>query len=211
MYAGEFKIAESDDWGGSIQIARAMANVGAFPFASPASRDAALFTDVTSGDKSVRISSSGARLGTVLAEVYDATPSAELTPTTPRLLNLSVLKNLGAGITAGFAIAGTTAKWVLIRAVGPTLRGQPFGVANAASDPKIELRTAAGTLIAQNDNWGDSSALNAAFSSVGAFQLSAASRDAALVALLEPGAYTVQANAVGETQALALVEIYELP
>ena len=44
-------------------------------------------------------------------------------PLTPRLVNVSVLKKINAGeiLTAGFVIAGSTSKQVLIRAIGPTL------------------------------------------------------------------------------------------
>ena len=52
----------------------------------------------------------------------------------------------------------------------------------------------------------------AAFTSVGAFQLSADnSRDAAVIATLAPGNYTAQVSGVGNTTGVALVELYELP
>jgi len=55
-------------------------------------------------------------------------------------------------------------------------------------------------------------ALAAAFKSVGAFDLPAAtSKDAALLATLAPGGYTVQVSGVNNTTGVALVEVYEVP
>ena len=53
--------------------------------------------------------------------------------------------------------------------------------------------------------------MNEIFEVVGAFSLTAGSRDAALVAALSAGAYTVQVSGVNNLTGEALVEIYELP
>lgn len=54
--------------------------------------------------------------------------------------------------------------------------------------------------------------MKSAFGSVGAFALSSdASRDAALVAELAPGAYTATMEGKSATSGVALVEVYELP
>jgi hypothetical protein len=98
---------------------------------------------------------------------------------------------------------------VLVRAVGPTL--SVFGVGGTLADPKLEIYSGA-TKTTENDNWGGTAELKAAFTSVAAFALSAdASRDAALVATLQPGNYTAQISGVGNTSGVALVEVYELP
>lgn len=144
----------------------------------------------------------------VIAELYDATPAAAFTATTPRLINVSVLKHLGTGVTAGFVIGGSTARTVLIRAIGPTLGG--FGVADTVADPQLALFSGQ-TERARNDNWGGGTALAAAFAQVGAFGLAADSRDAALLATLAPGNYTVQVSGVAGTTGVALVEVYEVP
>ena len=49
------------------------------------------------------------------------------------------------------------------------------------------------------------------FTSVGAFALDPASKDAAIVATLLPGSYTVQVSSVGGTTGVAIVEVYEAP
>lgn len=208
-FAGSTATGENDNWGGATNIATAMASVGAFAYAAANSRDAAIATSVASGDNSVKVLAAGSGTGAVIAEIYDATPEASFTAATPRLINVSVLKHVGQGLTAGFVVAGTAAKNVLIRAVGPGLAA--FGVAGLLADPKLELFDSGSRSIATNDNWGGTAALSAGFTQVGAFQLAASSRDAALLASLSPGNYTVLVNGVGNTTGVALIEVYEVP
>jgi hypothetical protein len=163
---------------------------------------------VPGGNHSVRISATGRGTGAVIAEVYDATPPDGFTRTTPRLINVSVLKPLGAGFTVGLVVGGSGARRVLVRAVGPTL-GTAFGVSGAAVDLRFTVH--AGTaVIAGNDNWGGSAALKAAFAATGAFGLPDASRDAAAVLSLPPGNYTVAVSSASGAGGLALAEVYEL-
>ena len=53
----------------------------------------------------------------------------------------------------GFIVGGTTPKKLIIRAIGPSL--QQFGIANALSDPVLQIFSAAGNILATNDNWRD--------------------------------------------------------
>jgi hypothetical protein len=50
-----------------------------------------------------------------------------------------------------------------------------------------------------------------AASRAGAFPLTEGGRDAAVIAQLDPGAYTVTASAATGAGGLVLVEVYELP
>src|SRR5207249_3460519 len=95
--------------------------------------------NISSRDNSVRVSATGNGTGTVIAELYDSTPIASMTAASPRLVNVSVLKPLGAGLTAGFVIDGNESKKVLVRAVGPTIGAPPFNVAGAVADPQLTL------------------------------------------------------------------------
>ena len=208
-FAGSVQAGANDDWGGGSHVAEAMAAVGAFPFTGPGSRDAAALVNLTAGtDNSVRVSANGGGTGSVLAEIYDATSAAGFSASTPRLINIAVLKHLGPSLTVGFVVGGTGTKTVLIRAIGPTLGS--FGVAGSLSDPKLELFAGANK-INENDNWGGSASLSSAFSTVGAFPLVASTRDAVLLVTLAPGGYTAQVSGVGDTTGVALVEVYELP
>lgn len=208
LFTRTVKVGENDNWGGTTDVANAIASVGAFAYSGPDSRDAAALASVASGEHSMRVSASDRGTGTVIAEIYDATPAGQVTDAAPRLINASVLKQVGTGFTAGFVLAGTGAKDVLVRAIGPTL-GSAFGVTGAASDPQLTLN-AAQTRVAANDNWGGGTDLAEAFASAGAFALPANSRDAAVVATLVPGNYTVQVSGVGGGTGLVLVEVYEL-
>lgn len=209
LFAGAAKVDENDNWGGTASLANAMAAVGAFAYSGPASRDAAVARNVTGGDNTIRVSGVGNATGTVIAEIYDATPVASFSATTPRLLNVSVLKPLGSGFTAGFVVGGTGPANVLVRAIGPTL-GTAFGVDGAVGDPQLVLISGQ-TVVAANDNWSGGANFASVFASVGAFALPGTSRDAAVFARLSPGNYTVQVSGVAGATGLILVEIYELP
>jgi hypothetical protein len=209
VFSGSAKVGENDNWGGEEPLRLAMAQVGAFPYASANSRDAAIaLPGVAPGPNSIRISGTGA--GTFIAELYDATPTGGFTATTPRLVNVSVLKHLGTGLTAGFVLGGSASRTVLVRAIGPTLGAAPFNVPETVVDPRLEL-FAGQASVGTNDNWGGGAALVNAFAQVGAFALPTGSRDAALLVTLAPGSYTVQVGGVGGTTGVALVEIYEVP
>lgn len=206
-FAGSTKTGENDNWGGSTALSSAMSSVGAFAFSGPASRDAAASVTLPAGDHSMTISAVGGSTGLVLAEVYDATPDAAYTATTPRLINLSLLKDSAGEITAGFVVAGSGETRVLARAVGPALSA--FGVVGAAADPRLKLYVGEKE-IGANDNWGGRSELVTAFARAGAFDLAANSRDAALVASLPAGNYTVRVE-TGDSAGMVLVEVYEVP
>ena len=209
-FAGSTSTGVNDNWGGSAQLTADLAAVGAFPYTGPNSRDSAVSANITTRDNSVKVTGVGGTTGTVIAEIYDATPAANLAATTPRLLNVSVRKNLGSGLTAGFVLGGTTPTRVLIRVVGPGLAA--FGVGGTVVDPQLALFNDKSVKIAENNDWAGTPELTAAFTSVGAFALPAAtSKDAALLVSLPPGLYSVQAAGVANTTGTALVEIYEVP
>jgi hypothetical protein len=209
LFSGATKLSENDDWNTDAGSQAALfASVGAFPLTTN-SKDASLYTPaLAAGANSVRISGSGTTSGTVLAELYDTNPGQAVIFPTPRLVNVSVLKKLGSGLTAGFVIGGTGPLTVLIRAVGPSLA--PFGVADPVSDPALSLKNSEGDTLATNDNW--QSADSPTMSKFGAFTLPVGSKDAALVTPLLPGNYTVQVTASGANATGAvLVEVYEVP
>lgn len=137
----------------------------------------------------------------------------------PRLSNISTRAQTGTGdsvLTAGFVIGPGANKQVLIRAIGPTL--STFGLAGTLADPILTVFNSSGAIVASNDNWatpvGTGAAtqaqLTATFTSVGAFALSATSKDSAVLTTLAPGNYTAQVAGVGNTTGVALVEVYEI-
>ena len=220
FYNGANKISQNDDWAGDTSVLSTSAAVGAFPFTGATSKDSAIYVSaIPLGNDSVKVSGVGAAAGAVIAELYDATPSAQFVTTTPRLVNVSVLKSIGSSITVGFVIGGSTSVNVLVRAVGPTVGAAPFNVGGAIADPKLTLIAAGGATLGSNDDWGTpagtgaatAAQLSAAFTAVGAFNLPAGSKDAALLVKLSPGSYTAQVTASTGTTGVGLVEVYEAP
>lgn len=135
----------------------------------------------------------------------------ESAPGDARLANLSVRAEAGAGdqtLIAGLVVAGAGTRSLLVRAVGPELAR--FGVEGVLANPAVQLFRGE-TLVAENDDWSAGGAgLAAAFGRVGAFQLLAGGKDAALLADLTAGAYTAQVKVLpGAASGIALMEIYE--
>ena len=133
------------------------------------------------------------------------------TPAPGRIVNLSVRAVGGAGaqtLITGFAVGPGPAKNVLLRGIGPGLTS--LGVPGALADPQLQLfNSTAPAALATNDNWGGGAALSALFTSVGAFPLDPAGRDAALQQSLPVGAYTAQASAATGANGVTLVELYD--
>lgn len=131
-----------------------------------------------------------------------------------RQLNLSTLGYVGTGgdiLIPGFVVAGNGVKRLLIRAAGPALA--QFGVSDVLSDPQLAVFKGSVEWLS-NDNWSadaaNAASVVAAGNSVGAFALTAESKDSALVASLDPGAYSIQVSGVGGTTGKAIVEAYDL-
>ncbi len=212
LFGGSAVLTENDNWAAPVDgssptsIANAFALTGAFKLEA-GSRDAALVRTMAAGGYTAQVSGVGSTTGVALAELYDTAPT-----TGARLINLSARAQVETGggiLIAGFTISGNVPKQVLIRGIGPTLA--VFGVTGILANPKLEVFRGT-TKVNENDNWGGSAALIAAFQQVGAFSLAnTASGDAALVVMLPPGGYTAQLSGVGNTTGIGLIEVYELP
>ena len=195
-------VAANHGWGGSAEVAQAAVRTGAFPLLA-ASGDSAAVVALLPGVYTVQVVDPTGRGGIALAEIYDAG-----TGDRSRLVNVSIQGAAGVGgaaLISGFAIAGGGSEQVLLRAVGPSLSA--FSSAKFAADPTIALFDSTGRELGRNDNWD--AGVSTATASAGAFPLAAASKDAAVLATLPAGAYTIQVGA--GTNGVALLEIYEVP
>lgn len=126
---------------------------------------------------------------------------------TARLVNIATRVALGGAAGTpipGFVLSGAGTKPMLVRAVGPTLA--TFGLTGVLADPRLSLISGSATL-ATNDNWlaGDAATMAGA----GAFALTAASKDAALVVTLNAGAYSAPVTATDGGSGVALLEVYD--
>lgn len=204
--------ATNDNWGGTPALSSAFSAVGAFALPA-ASLDSAVLLNPATGGYTAQVAGKAAAAGMVIAEVYDSAGNTR-TATTPRLTNLSTLTGIAPGgtLAAGFVIGGGTARTVLVRAVGPTLR-TAFNIGDAMDDPRLEFfNNDTGVRIAENDNWAGASWLTAFSAAVGAFALGGpATRDAALLITLPPGAYSARVAGVGGAGGTAIIEVYEVP
>lgn len=192
-------IAANDNWGGTAALSGAFASVGAFTLPA-SSLDAALVRTIEGGNT---VQVTGQTGGTVLVEAYEMTASPDA-----RLINVSARNRVGRGseaLVAGFTISGDAGKTVVIRGIGPTLAA--FGVGGVLADPKLELYAGANK-IGENDSWDAAHAVT--FANVGAFELPAGSKDAALVVTLAPGSYTVQLSGNDGGTGEGMIEVYEV-
>jgi len=212
VYSGSTLIGMNDAWGGSSAIAAAAAAVGAFPWTVTSSNDSALLENLQGGPYTAQVSGQSNDSGVALAEVYDETPAADYTPSSPRLVNISARVVVGTGgniLIAGFAIGGSTSRTMLIRASGPAL--VPFGVPGTLPDPQLGLYSGS-TLLDGNSGWGGNADIASAAAAVGAFAWSnPSSNDSAILVTLPPGAYTAQVSGASGDTGVALVEVYEVP
>jgi hypothetical protein len=201
LYSGSSRVSTNDNWAGQTTLSAAFASVGAFPYSSTTSLDAALVSSIDGG-RTVQVY--GPTAGTVLIEAYDAG-----TGDSQRFTNLSARNKVGVGaniLIAGFTLEGSGTRNLLIRAVGPKLTD--FNVSGVLADPKLEIYSGT-TKLYENDNW--LSSLSATFASVGAFALNTGSKDAAITVALPSGGYTVHVSGADGGIGEAIVEIYELP
>ena len=211
MFRDSLQVAQNDNWLGDPLIATRSAQVGAFALTGNDSLDAAVALTSPNGSYTIQITNKEAGRGNVLAEVYDATPAAEITESTPRLINVSARAKVGdsrSALIAGFVVAGNTPATVLVRAVGPALAA--FGVDDAAGDPKLEMFRGT-TFLAENNDWNGDRQVAALAASIGAFPLPlTGSKDAVLLLTLPPGTYTAQATDSDRRGGSALLEVYEI-
>jgi hypothetical protein len=134
---------------------------------------------------------------------------ATITPP-PQLQNISTRADVGTGddvVIGGIIITGSDTKEVVLRAIGPSLAG--VGVTGVLADPTLDLVDSAGMVIASNDNWEDNTAADQTILK-DAMLAPTDPAESALVAHLDPGAYTAIVRGVDSTAGVALVEAYDL-
>jgi outer membrane protein assembly factor BamB len=136
-------------------------------------------------------------------------------PTAP-LRNISTRLQVGTDdkvAIAGFIITGSNPKTVMLRGIGPTL--QAAGLSGVLGDPSLELHNSSGEIIATNDNW-KTTQLGGIISDFqdGIIRGSSIAPqnplEAAIVATLEAGPYTVFLRGVNNATGLGLIEAYDL-
>lgn len=109
-----------------------------------------------------------------------------------------------AVVLNAFIITGPDPKRVIVRGLGPSLT--QFGVPGVLADPALDLRSSDGTLLATNNNWRDTQ--EAEIQATGLAPTN--NLEAAIVATLIPGSYTVVLRGVNNGIGIGLNELYDL-
>ena len=122
------------------------------------------------------------------------------------LLNISTRADVETGddvAIGGFIITGSVAKKVIIRGIGPSLSNS--GLQNVLADPTLELHDATG-VVATNDNWKDTQQTEIQNSGLAPTN----DLESAIVATLDPGAYTAILAGKNSGTGIGLIEVYDL-
>jgi len=127
-----------------------------------------------------------------------------------QLLNISTRMRVLTGervLIAGFIVTGSEPKIVIVRGMGPSLNG----VGVTLADPTLELHQG-NTTLATNDNWkiNDSNRPIAGSSDPRHDDSTVNDLESALVATLNPGAYTAILAGKNGGMGVGLVEVYDL-
>lgn len=197
-------VAQNDDWQTvlptTLEGVRQL-SVGDTGLAPSSPLEAAVALSLQPGSYTAVVEGVSGTTGVGLVEVYDLDPANA----DSQAVNVSTRGRVLQGdsvMIGGFVVHGTKAIKVVVRALGPSLSA--FGVTGVLSDPMLEVRDAAGNLVAASDD--TSSADGPALGNL----LPTDSREAAVRLSLAPGSYTAIVRGKGGTTGVALVEAYEV-
>jgi hypothetical protein len=194
--SGNF-ISSNNDWQNTQAQALRDANL-----APSNNLESAILTTLAPGAYTVILRGNAGATGIGLVELYDLQISAS-----SKLANLSTRGLVGADpsvMIGGTIVTGRDNARVAFRALGPSLSAA--GIANALSDPQLDLFDVNGTRIASNNNWKDSQ--QAVIASAGLAP--ANDLESAILIDLAPGSYTAVVSGVNGATGVALVEAYHL-
>ncbi len=162
-------------------------------------KEAAIVTTLAPGAYTAIVTGVGQTSGIAIVEVFEID-----TPANP-LVNISTRGRVEISdsvMIAGFVIQGSSPQTVLITARGPSL--QASGVPNILADPKLDLYSGQ-TIMASNDNWGSALNASAIQSATGAPTNPV---ESAILATLQPGAYTAIVSGADAGVGIGIVEVF---
>ena len=148
---------------------------------------------------------SSGQVGVALIEVYDLSQAV-----LSKLGNISTRAFVSTGdnvVIAGFILgnhSGLTR--IVIRGIGPSLI--PFGVANALTNPSLELRDNNAALVFSNNDWQDDASQAAQLTAAGLAPADPA--ESGIVITLGPGQYTAILAGVNNASGVGVVEVYDI-
>ncbi len=150
--------------------------------------------------------------GTVLSDVATLSVVENGTSTMVNIANRGLVGTGDDIMIAGFTIAGTGSKRILLRASGPALLNADPPVSGFLADPSLLVVGNGGFEALSNDNWEDAqnvSEISSAFSTVGVDPFAEGSKDAAVLADFPAGSYGAILSGVNEATGVALIEAFD--
>ena len=202
--SNQHQVAMNDDWAFTGADAE---KIGSYHLDPPNSRESALYLTLQPGAYTAVVqgyvdAQTPQATGIGLFELYD------LHTTGGRAGNISTRGQVLGGdniLIGGFIIGGTDPKTVIARAIGPSLVAA--GVADPLADPTLDLRDSNGELVQSNNDWQQGPDAQ----TISDDNLAPANpKESALLATLNPGAYTALVSGVGGVTGIALVEVYDI-
>jgi hypothetical protein len=107
-------------------------------------------------------------------------------------------------LIGGLIISGTEPKQIIVRGIGPSLAAS--NVSGPLPDPTLRLFNSQAQLVASNDNWQDTQGAE-----ISATQFAPTDpKESAILATLQPGAYTVILDDAAGGTGIGVVETYDL-
>lgn len=210
LHQGNTLLTSNDNWKINDQTGQSQEAVIAATTLEPSNDlESAMVATLNPGTYSVVMAGKNGGTGIGVIEVYDLDQNADA-----RLANISSRGFVDTNdnvMIGGFVVGGPTGEdgRVLIRALGPSLTN--LGVADALSDPSLELHDGNGMTIATNDNWkvrSDGTSQEAEIESTTTEPTN--DFESALVRILLPGNYTAVVRGNNNGTGVGLVEIYNL-
>jgi uncharacterized protein (DUF1800 family) len=147
----------------------------------------------------------------IFGTVVSAASCVHAIAASSELVNISVRARASEGdgaLIAGFVVHGAGERPLLVRAVGPTLAAPPYGVGGVLADPSVSLFRN-DSLVRENRSWSTEADMPSLFARLGAFDLLAGSRDAALLHRTTEGVYTAVARSSSGGEGEVLLEVYD--
>lgn len=204
LHQGSATVTTNDNWKTRPDGTSQQANIEATTIPPTNDLESAIFATLAPGAYTAILAGNNRGTGIGLIEVYDLGQDAnsELANISTRGFVDTVDSVMIGGLIIGPSGAGATA--VLVRAIGPSLAGG--GIPNPLADPTLELHDGNGVLIDSNDNWRSSQETEIEATGISPTD----DREAAILTMLSPGAYTAIVRGAEGATGVGLVEVYHL-
>ncbi|MFL6527504.1 MAG: SdrD B-like domain-containing protein, partial [Chthoniobacterales bacterium] len=161
--------------------------------------ESAILTTLNPGSYTAVVSGADHGTGSAVIEIYDLDRTVD-----SQLANISTRGLVQTGdhaMIGGVILMGQTQMKVLVRALGPSL-----GISSALANPTLELRDANGGLLMSNDDWRSTQAAEIIATTIPPSN----DKEAAVIATLQPAAYTAIVRGANNTTGVAIIEAYGL-